>query len=82
MVSLRAGATVAFTLFSLLGSSLAVPLFDKLITLSPGARDILKRSTPSAPHFSVYNDASVNNFPSALELKVSHTSTFPYITSL
>ncbi|KAN0073645.1 hypothetical protein V8E55_012186 [Tylopilus felleus] len=71
MVSLHAGATASFTVFTLLGSSLALPLFDKLVTLSLGARDLLKRSTPAAPRFPVYNDAWVNTLPTPAELKVS-----------
>ncbi|KAN0077951.1 hypothetical protein V8E55_010030 [Tylopilus felleus] len=71
MVSLHAGATASFTVFTLLGSSLALPLFDKLVTLSLGARDLLKRSTPAAPRFPVYNDAWVNTLLTPAELKVS-----------
>ncbi|KAN0073593.1 Glycoside hydrolase superfamily [Tylopilus felleus] len=69
MAFLRARATAAFTVFSLLGSSLAVPLFDKLVALSPGARDLLKRSTPAAPHFVVYDDVWEKPLPSPTELK-------------
>lgn len=74
MAFLRARATAAFTVFSLLGSSLAVPLFDKLVALSPGARDLLKRSTPAAPHFVVYDDVWEKPLPSPTELKVSTRS--------
>ncbi|KAN0078084.1 carbohydrate-binding module family 5 protein [Tylopilus felleus] len=68
MVSFRSGVVAAITAFSLLGSIQAVPLADKLDSLSPSARDILKRSTPNAPHFVAYNDKSTA-FPSASDLK-------------
>ncbi|KAF8550126.1 glycoside hydrolase family 18 protein [Imleria badia] len=55
--------------FSLLGSSLAVPLADKLMSLSPDARDLLKRATPAAPRFVVYDDAWVSPLPNPQELK-------------
>lgn len=70
MVSFRSGVVAAITAFSLLGSIQAVPLADKLDSLSPSARDILKRSTPNAPHFVAYNDKSTA-FPSASDLKAS-----------
>ena len=70
MALFRSGLTMALTVFSLLGSSLAVPLSDKLNSLSSGARDLLKRSTPATPHLVVY-DAWVSPLPSASELKVS-----------
>lgn len=71
MVLLRPGVTAALAAFSLLGSTVAVPLVDKLRSLTPGARDLLKRSTPAAPRFVVYSDAWVNPLPSTAEIKVS-----------
>ena len=53
------------------GLALTVPLADKLRSLSPGARDVLKRTTPAAPQFVVYNDAWTYPFPSASQLQVS-----------
>ncbi|KAF8553127.1 glycoside hydrolase family 18 protein [Imleria badia] len=69
MVLLRSGLSAALAAFSLLGSTLAVSLVDKLRSLSPGARDILKRSTPAAPRFVVYSDAWVDSFPTPQDLK-------------
>ncbi|KAG9312386.1 glycoside hydrolase family 18 protein [Chiua virens] len=68
MVSLRTGVTAALAAYHLLGSTLAVPLVNKLTSLSPGARDLLKRSTPAAPRFVVYDDAG-SSLPSADQLK-------------
>ena len=73
MVSFRAGVTAVVTVLSVLGLIHAVPLADKLRRLSPSARDVLRRSTPAAPRFVVYNDKSVSPFPSASELQVSNT---------
>lgn len=72
MVSFRSGVVAAVTILSVLGSVQAVPLVDKLRRLSPFARDVLKRSTPAAPRFVVYNDRWLNPFPSASDLKVSN----------
>ena len=69
MMPLLSGFTV-FTAFSMLRLALAVPLIDKLTSLSPGARDILKRTTPAAPRFVVYNDAWTYPLPSASQLQV------------
>ena len=74
MMLFRSGLTTALAAFSLLGSSLAAPLVDKLKSLSPGARDLLKRSTPAAPRFVVYSDAWVNPLPTPEDLKVSRHS--------
>lgn len=70
MVSLRIGVTASLAVLSLLGLALAIPLADKLNNLSPGARDILKRSTPAAPRFVVYDDAWVSPLPTPTQLKV------------
>ena len=70
MVSLRAGLTTTLTVLSLLGSTLAVPLVDKLRSLSPGAQDLLKRSAPAAPRFVVYGDTQVSSLPTPAQLKV------------
>ncbi|KAF8123597.1 glycoside hydrolase family 18 protein [Boletus edulis] len=69
MVSFRSSIAAATTVLSLLGSIQAIPLADKLSRLSPSARDVLKRSTPAAPRFVVYNDRWTNPFPSASELR-------------
>ncbi|KAN0081710.1 glycoside hydrolase family 18 protein [Tylopilus felleus] len=73
MALFRSGLTMALTVFSLLGSSLAVPLSDKLNSLSSGARDLLKRSTPATPHLVVY-DAWVSPLPSPSALSFWLTS--------
>ena len=72
MISLRAGLTTSLAGLSLLGSTLAVPLADKLRSLSPGAQDLLKRSAPVAPRFVVYEDTWVSSIPAPTQLKV-HT---------
>ncbi|KAF8553089.1 glycoside hydrolase family 18 protein [Imleria badia] len=69
MVSFRSAVAAAITVLSVVGTIQAIPLADKLRRLSPSARDVLKRSTPSAPRFVVYNDKWVNSFPSASELR-------------
>ena len=74
MVLLRSSLTVVLAAFSLFGSSLAVPLVDKLRSLSPSARDLLKRSAPAAPRFVVYSDAWVDPLPTPEDLKVSRRS--------
>ena len=72
MVLVRSSVTVALlAAFSLLCSTVATPLVDKLNTLTPGARDLLKRSTPVAPRFVVYSDAWVSSLPTTAEIKVS-----------
>ena len=77
MVSFRTSVTTFVAFFSLFGSLYAVPLAEKLERLSPPALDLLKRSTPAAPHFLAYNDAWLSQFPSASDLKVSEKRTFP-----
>ena len=74
MVSFRSCVAAAVTVLSVFGSVQAVPLADKLKRLSPSARDVLKRSTPAAPRFVVYNDKWVNPFPPPSSLRVSNTS--------
>jgi chitinase len=59
--------------FPVLALALAVPLAERLGKLSFGARDILKRTTPAAPHFVVYHDEWSYPFPSATQLQVSET---------
>ncbi|KAF8435382.1 glycoside hydrolase family 18 protein [Boletus edulis BED1] len=53
----------------MLGMALAVPLLDKLAILSPGARDVLKRASPAAPRFVVYQDAWTYPLPAASQLQ-------------
>lgn len=77
MVSFHTGLTSAIAVLSVLGSTLAVPLTDKLKLLSPAARDVLKRSTPAAPRFVVYNDMWLNPFPSASQLQVRNIPMVP-----
>ncbi|KAG8214865.1 hypothetical protein J3R82DRAFT_10032 [Butyriboletus roseoflavus] len=77
MVSIRSGVTTFVAFFSLFGSLYAVPLVEKLDRLSPSARDLLKRSTPAAPHFLAYNDQWLSPFPSSSELSVSENRPFP-----
>ncbi|KAG9312383.1 glycoside hydrolase [Chiua virens] len=69
MMSLSSVVIVISLAFSMFGSALADPLADKLRSLSPGARDILKRTTPAAPHFVVYNDAWTSPLPTASQLQ-------------
>lgn len=74
MVFLPSSFTAALIAFSMFGLALAVPLAEKLRNLSPGARDLLKRTTPAAPHFVAYSDAWVYPMPSASQLEVSKTT--------
>ncbi|KAG9308480.1 glycoside hydrolase family 18 protein [Chiua virens] len=69
MVSLLFSITASIFLSSLFGTLQAVPLAEKLRRLSPPARDLLKRSTPAAPHFLAYNDKWLNPLPSASQLQ-------------
>ena len=72
MVSLRVSVfTAALMACSMLEFALAVPLGDKLTSLSPGARNILKRTTPAAPRFVIYSDAWTYPLPSASQLQVN-----------
>ena len=74
MVPLRSSLTVVLAAFSLLGSSLATPLVDKLRSLSPSAHDLSEQLAPAAPRFIVYSDAWVNPFLTLGDLKVSRRS--------
>lgn len=71
MVFLRTGVVASLAALSLLGSTLAAPLADRLRSLSAGARDLLKRSSPAAPRFVTYGDAWVSPLPTPTELQVS-----------
>ena len=76
---------VCLAAFSLSRLTLAVPLTDKLKGLSPGARDLLKKSTPAAPRFVVYDDAWVSSLPTPTQLKVSmclYAGSFTNVISL
>ncbi|KAG9312462.1 glycoside hydrolase family 18 protein [Chiua virens] len=69
MISLHSGLTSLLTILSVLGATQATPLADKLSSLSPLARDVLKEATPAAPHFVAYNDLFLPSFPSAGQLR-------------
>ncbi|KAF8125084.1 glycoside hydrolase family 18 protein [Boletus edulis] len=69
MVLLRYNVTAVLAASFLLRSTLATRLLDKLRVLGPGARDLVKKSTPAAPRFVIYNDAWVNSLPAAADLK-------------
>lgn len=69
MVSFCTCVTAFVTILSVLGSARAIPLLDKLKTLSPPALNLLKTSTPAAPHFVAYNDLWLNPLPSASQLR-------------
>ena len=76
---------VCLAVFSLSGLTLAVPLTDKLKGLSPGARDLLKKSIPATSCFVVYNDAWVPSLPTPTQLKVSmclYAGSFTNVISL
>ncbi|KAF8129917.1 glycoside hydrolase family 18 protein [Boletus edulis] len=68
---LRFGVTAVLTTFSLLGSTQAQAdrLVDKLRSLSPGARDLLKGFTPATSRFMVYDDTRVSSLPKAEDLQ-------------
>ncbi|KAG9310473.1 glycoside hydrolase family 18 protein [Chiua virens] len=71
MVSLLFSITASIFLSSLFRTLQAVPLAEKLRRLSPPARDLLKRSTPAAPHFLAYNDQWLNPLPALTFLLAS-----------
>ena len=73
MVFLRSALTASLAVCSLLGSAEAIPLMDKLRSLTPAARNILKRATPAAPHFVVYSDKYVSTNPTVSEINVSES---------
>ena len=72
MVSFRSVVAAVITVLSVAGSMQAIPLADKLRRLSPSARDVLKRSTPTAPYFVAYNDKWLDTFPSVSQLQVGN----------
>ncbi|KAF8547935.1 hypothetical protein OG21DRAFT_1599586 [Imleria badia] len=68
LVFLRSAVTASLAVCTLLGSAEAVPLVDKLRSLTPAARDTLKRAAPAAPHFVVYSDKYVSTKPTMAEI--------------
>ncbi|KAG9316110.1 glycoside hydrolase family 18 protein [Chiua virens] len=67
MMLLRSLAT-SLAACSLFGLTHGVPLMDKLRSLTPAARNVLKRATPTAPYFVVYSDAYVATEPTVAEI--------------
>ena len=72
--------TASLIFLSLCGLLQAIPLVEKLGRLSPSARNLLKKSTPAAPHFVAYNDAWLNPLPSASDLEVRQKYRVPLLT--
>ncbi|KAH7886592.1 glycoside hydrolase family 18 protein [Phlebopus sp. FC_14] len=68
MVCIRAILSAVATTFSLVQSAHAASIADKLSRLSPLARNVLKRATPVAPHFVVYNDRYISSPPSPTDI--------------
>ncbi|KAH7925802.1 glycoside hydrolase family 18 protein [Leucogyrophana mollusca] len=60
--------TVATAAFAYLGGVASAPLVDKLRSLNPAARNILKRATPVAPHFVAYSDKYISDEPTVADI--------------
>ncbi|OJA17361.1 hypothetical protein AZE42_03902 [Rhizopogon vesiculosus] len=58
-------AAAAFACF---GEVTSMPLEEKLRSLTPKAKSVLKRATPVAPYFVVYSDAYVSTEPTPSEI--------------
>lgn len=70
MMFLRSALPVALAACSLFGSAQSASLMNKLRSLTPAARNVLKRATPAAPHFVIYSDAYVATEPTVAEINV------------
>ncbi|KAF9244465.1 glycoside hydrolase family 18 protein [Melanogaster broomeanus] len=68
MVCLRSVLTASVAALSFLGSSQAASLADKLRSLTPSARSVLKRATPVAPHFVAYSDKYISTEPTVSDI--------------
>lgn len=73
MVFLRPTLTASLAVFSSLGSVQTASLIDRLKSLSPPARDVLRRATPAAPHFVAYSDKYVSPEPTVTDINVSQS---------
>lgn len=71
MVFLSSALTASLAAYSLFGSVEAASLVNKLRSLTPAARNILRRATPPAPHFVIYSDKYVSTEPTVAEINVS-----------
>lgn len=71
MVFLYSALTAFLAACSLLGSVEAALLVNKLRSLTPAARNILRRTTPAPPHFVIYSDKYVSTEPTVAEINVS-----------
>jgi len=60
-------ATAAFSCF---GEVSSVPLAETLRSLTPKAKNLLKRATPVAPYFVLYSDAYVSTEPTVSDINV------------
>ncbi|KAG1869320.1 glycoside hydrolase family 18 protein [Suillus tomentosus] len=60
--------TTAMAAFACIGQVASVPLEETLRSLTPKARNVLKRATPVAPYFVLYSDAYVSTEPTVSEI--------------
>ncbi|KAG1897875.1 glycoside hydrolase family 18 protein [Suillus fuscotomentosus] len=60
--------TTAIAAFACIGQVSSVPLEETLRSLTPKARNVLKRATPVAPYFVLYSDAYVSTEPTVSEI--------------
>ncbi|KAG2106191.1 glycoside hydrolase family 18 protein [Suillus discolor] len=60
--------TTAMAAFACFGEVASVPLEETLRSLTPKARNVLKRATPVAPYFVLYSDAYVSTEPTVSEI--------------
>ncbi|KAG1828283.1 glycoside hydrolase family 18 protein [Suillus variegatus] len=60
--------TAAMAAFACFGEVASLPLEETLRSLTPKARNVLKRATPVAPYFVLYSDAYVSTEPTVSEI--------------
>ncbi|KIJ62462.1 carbohydrate-binding module family 5 protein [Hydnomerulius pinastri MD-312] len=68
MVCLRSALTASAAALSFIGSTQAASLADKLRSLTPSARNVLKRATPVAPYFVAYSDKYISDEPTVADI--------------
>ncbi|KAG1734932.1 glycoside hydrolase family 18 protein [Suillus paluster] len=68
MVHFYQALTAAAAAFACFGEVASVPLEERLRSLTPKAKNVLKRATPVAPYFVLYSDAYVSTEPTASDI--------------
>lgn len=56
--------------FACFGEVSSIPLAERMRSLTPKAKSVLKRATPVAPRFVLYSDAYVSTEPTASDINV------------